>query len=249
MSRGLRTLARWVGLFAEPRKLAGLFYLPRYLSHWWQYSARAPKPLRFVDAYPCLGDWVKSTPFDPHYFYQASWLARRLAISEPSHHVDVGSDVRLIGVLSAFVSTEFIDYRPLQVDLRGLSCSAGNVASLGRATASIASLSCLHVIEHVGLGRYGDPIDPLGSEKALKELQRVLSPGGRLYLSAPVGRERVFFNAHRVFSPSTILKLLSELSLVEFSLVDDAGNFKEMLSPDAAENMDYGCGLFILERQ
>jgi len=151
-------------------------------------------------------------------------------------------------VLSAFVPTEFADFRPLQVQLPGLKCAAGNVAALDCETGSIHSLSCLHVIEHVGLGRYGDAIDPAGSEKALRELQRVLAPKGLLYLSTPVGRERVCFNAHRVFSPGTIAKLLPELRLLEFSLVDDSGRFLENQDIEAANSLDYGCGLFILER-
>ena len=49
------------------------------------------------------------------------------------------------------------------------------------------------MLEHIGLGRYGDPIDPQGTEKAATELQRVLAPGGDLYLSLPIEKEsRVF---------------------------------------------------------
>ena len=200
------------------------------------------------DSYPCLSDWVSSTPYDPHYFYQAAWLARRLAANIPEKHVDIGSDVRMINVLSAFVPTEYLDFRPLNVRLEGLICNAGNLTSLEKDDDSISSLSCLHVVEHVGLGRYGDPIDPDGSRKALSELQRVLSSGGRLYLSLPVGRERVCFNAHRVFDPSTITTLLSKLDLIEFSLIDDMGIFHQYQSLDAGRTQEYGCGMFVFEK-
>ena len=58
--------------------------------------------------------------------------------------------------------------------------------------------------EHIGLGRYGDPLDPLGTRKAAAELQRVLAPGGQLLFSLPVGRPRVEFNAHRVHDPHEV---------------------------------------------
>lgn len=154
----------------------------------------------------------------------------------------------MINVLSAFVPTEFLDYRPLQVKLSGLACGSGNLLALSQANDSVHSLSCLHVVEHVGLGRYGDHLDPDGSVRALGELRRVLARRGRLYLSVPVGRERVCFNAHRVFDPDTIVNVLDGLRLVEFSLVDDVGAFHEIVPLDRATNLEYGCGLFIFEK-
>ena len=242
-----RTLRNWGVALSQVLPRPALFYLPRYLRVW-RLLSKMGCEIPLADTYPCLTDHLPHTPFDPHYFYQAAWLARRLATNIPEKHVDIGSDVRMINVLSAFVPTEFLDHRPLQAKLSGLTCGSGNLTALSQPDGSIRSLSCLHVIEHVGLGRYGDPIDPGGSKKALGELQRVIAPQGRLYLSLPVGRERVCFNAHRVFDPQTIIGYLSGLRLMDFSLVDDDGEFHESVSPDRAANMEYGCGLFIFER-
>lgn len=241
-------IRRWVELLVPFRQLLGLFYSYRYFKHWRRYQALSKRKLALTDSYPCLTDWVTSTPFDPHYFYQAAWLARRLNISRPAMHVDVGSDVRMVSVLSAFVAFEFIDFRPLRVSLDGLKCSAGDVTNLNKDADSIISLSCLHVVEHIGLGRYGDPIDPEGSVRAMRELQRVLAPEGRLYLSLPVGHERVCFNAHRVFDPQAVIGAMNNLRLIEFSLVDDAGVFHESVSTDMAAGLEYGCGLFVFEK-
>ena len=150
----------------------------------------------------------------------------------------------MINVLSATTKTFFVDYRPLRVHLSNFLPLGGDIVQLPFRAGSITSLSCLHVLEHVGLGRYGDPINPEGSRLAATELQRVLKPGGRLFLSVPVGRERVCFNAHRVFSPSTVRGFFQELQLKTFSLVDDVGRFNEEISPEAADNLEYGCGLF-----
>ncbi len=248
MTVATRLARNWLAAFFDPRRLLSLVYLPRYLSHWHSYERLSVISPKLADSHPCLTDWATQTPFDPHYFFQAAWLARRIAKAHPERHVDIGSDVRMINVLSAFVATEFIDYRPLRVDLDGLECSAGNLTALGRSEGSIASLSCLHVVEHVGLGRYGDPIDPDGSHKALRELQRVLASKGLLYLSLPVGRERVCFNAHRVFDPQTIVAWLPELRLVEFSLVDDQGAFLQHQPLDNARGQEYACGMFAFEK-
>jgi len=219
--------------------------VPRYLSDWvtYQDSSRG-QPLLFRDSYQCLTDRVSATPFDPHYFFQAAWLARRLHKAGAPFHVDVGSSVMMINVLSASTKTIFVDYRPLSVQLSNFLPLGGDIAHLPFMSGTITSLSCLHVIEHVGLGRYGDPIDPAGSELAAAELQRVLQPGGRMFLSVPVGRERVCFNAHRVFSPGTVRAFFQKLQLTSFSLVDDSGRLNEEVPLEAGNGLDYGCGLF-----
>lgn len=238
-------IVRWGAAFLGPHFFTSLGALPRYLAEWKAYNGKAAAPrLSFRDSYPCLADRVAATPFDPHYFFQAAWLARRLQENRPSVHVDVGSSAMMINVLSAGVKTLFVDYRPLHARLSNLSSLAGDIVRLPFQDGGITSLSCLHVLEHVGLGRYGDPIDPAGSLLAAAELERVLKPGGRLFLSVPVGRERVCFNAHRVFSPSTVRGFFQELRLKAFSLVDDAGQFNEEVSPEAAADLEYGCGLF-----
>jgi len=53
--------------------------------------------------------------------------------------------------------------------------------------------------EHDGLGRYGDPLDPDGDLKAMQKMKRIARPGGLLYLSVPVGRDRILFKAARVY--------------------------------------------------
>lgn len=246
MTQLKRLIRNWVIALLYPRPFIGLFYLPRFMAHWIKYaqSARSAKP-RLKDMQPCLGDWSTHTPFDAHYFYQGAWLARRLRASKIERHVDIGSSVLTMSVLSAHVETTFVDYRPLKASLSGLTTIAGNILDLPFADRSVNSLSCLHVIEHIGLGRYGDPIDPQGSLKAALELQRIVSAGGRLYLSLPIGRERTCFNAHRVHEPVTILSMFSQMKLAEFSYVDDAGQYHEKTSISGGNALEYGCGLFL----
>lgn len=241
----VKMLARnWILAFLQPIPLLGILRLPRYISDWLIYSRLAGAFPRVIDSHPCLADRVSSTPFDPHYFFQGAWLARKIAQSVPAQHVDVSSSVMTITALSGFVDTIFVDYRPLQVSLSGLDCRAGDITNLPFETETVESLSCLHVIEHIGLGRYGDKLDPNGSHKASLELQRVLRAGGNLYLSAPVGRERVCFNAHRVFNSKLLAIMFDCMELVSFSCVDDGGNYVENTSIQATDSDEYACGLF-----
>ena len=242
----LKSLARnWTMAMIYPRPLLGLLYLPRFFSHWFKYARNAKgQKIGLLDLQPCLGDWSTHTPFDAHYFYQGAWLARKLAQSDPAQHVDIGSSVLTMSVLSGMVDTIFVDYRPLNASLSGLTSLSGDILNLPFADNAVGSLSCLHVIEHIGLGRYGDSIDPEGSLKAARELQRIVSSGGKLFLSLPIGRERICFNAHRVHAPASVSAMFSQMRLVEFSYVDDNGQFREAQPVSAASQLEYGCGMF-----
>jgi Caenorhabditis protein of unknown function, DUF268 len=240
---------RWLGAAVDWRLLVSLRYLPRFVADWLAFRRqRGSWQVNVADSYPCLADRLPTTPFDPHYFYQGNWLARRLADARPVRHVDVGSSVLMVGVLSAHVPTVFVDYRPLVVRQSGLLCLAADINRLPFVDRSVQSLSSLHVIEHVGLGRYGDPVNVDGARQAACELQRVVGQGGKLYLSTPIGRERVCFNAHRVFAPTTILSWFSALDLVSFSYVSDEGVLCENASATSVANLDYGCGFFEFRR-
>jgi SAM-dependent methyltransferase len=245
----MRILSRWAQAVVDIRRLLAIFYLPRYIAHWCRFQRLSGGKLSLGESYPCLSDWVASTPFDPHYFFQSAWLCRQLQVRPPAdRHVDIGSDVRMIAAMSAFVPTDFIDFRPLQVSLANLHCLAGNITALPYDDGTLDSVSSLHVVEHVGLGRYGDLLDAEGSTRALAELSRIVAPGGVLYLSVPVGRETVCFNAHRVFDPETIVRAVSPLTLQSFALVNDENEFLSSSSFSVAQQQHYGCGMFVFKR-
>ena len=110
----------------------------------------------------------------------------------------------------------------------------------------------MHVLEHVGLGRYGDTLDYDGDVKAARELTRIVAPGGRLLLVVPVGGyARIEFNAHRVYRASQILEMFDCLELVEFALIPDDGDEEGLIrnaSLEVADAQRYGCGCFHFRR-
>ncbi len=185
-----------------------------------------------------------------HYFHQDLWAARHLFDRGAKHHVDVGS--RLDGFVAhvlPFCRVSFVDLRPLPAPVPGLDVQPGSILDLPFDSGSVQSLSSLHVLEHIGLGRYGDPVDPDGYLKAARELARVLAPGGTLLFSVPVGQERLVFDAHRVFDPRTIVEAFAGLRLSEFHLIDDrAQGIQERATFDEARDCRFGCGLFVFEK-
>ncbi len=113
------------------------------------------------------------------------------------------------------------------------------------------SISCLYALEHFGLGRYGDTIRADGYLLGLRNLAKMLEGKGRLYLSAPIGRQRVEFNAHRVFAVGYLLKLFESygLKVEEFSYIDVEGNLQESADDvNVPDNLNFGYGNFELTK-
>jgi len=199
------------------------------------------------DRYPCLKDNTLNTGFDAHYIYHPAWAARILAQIKPDLHVDIGSSLHFCTLVSAFISVKFYDFRPAELVLSNLFSESANLLSLPFKDGSIQSLSCMHVVEHVGLGRYGDQLDPDGDLKAIDELKRVLAPGGSLLFVVPIGKPKVMFNAHRIYSYEQVIGYFSDLELLEFSLVLDDPKSDGLIrnaSKEMADVQSYGCGCF-----
>jgi SAM-dependent methyltransferase len=221
----------------------------RYLTELAAYRALpGAEPLRAEDLMPKVHDRSPTTPYDQHYFHQDVWAARRVAERRPARHVDVGSRVDYVGFLTALTDVVFVDIRPLDARVEGLTSVAGSALDLPFEDRSIESLSCLHVADHIGLGRYGDPLDPDGTRKAARELQRVLRPGGELLFGIPVGQPRTCFNAHRILAPQDVPAMFDELVLLEFAGIDDHGEFRRQRQLSELAGARYACGLYRLAR-
>jgi len=236
--------------FHPATPIRNLRHLPTYVRNLLTYqrmNGRNTFRARWQDAFPILTDMESGAgTTGGHYFHQDLWAAKKVFRRKPTQHFDIGSRTDgFVAHLLVFMPVTAIDIRPLTSNLEGLTFLQDDATALRHFdTDSIDSLSTLHVAEHFGLGRYTDPIDPMACFKFMASLQRVLAPGGRLYFSVPVGRERVEFNAHRVFSPQTILSHFAGLELVSFSFVGDDGDLYEDTDPRALPPSEMACGLF-----
>ncbi|TDG35299.1 DUF268 domain-containing protein [Pedobacter changchengzhani] len=207
-------------------------------------SSRSLKIERLI---PFLNDKTSNTSFDPHYIYHPAWAARILAKTRPAFHIDISSTVSFCSIVSAFIPVRFYDYRPAKIQLSELAMGKADLMALPFADNSVESISCMHTVEHIGLGRYGDPIDYDGDIKAMKELARVLAPAGNLLFVVPVGFRRIEFNAHRIYQYEDIIETFPSLEIVEFSLVPDDYEDKGLILNATKSEVNaqaWGCGCF-----
>jgi len=239
-------LYKWINPFFNPVRF--LLAFPRYIRFFKDMMVyqglKGAERNKISDIYPCIHEKTQTTDVDKHYFYQDIWAAQKIYDSKIDYHVDVGSRVIFAGFLTSFTKVAFIDIRPPKVDLKNFEKINGDILSMPFGDNSVKSLSSLSVAEHIGLGRYGDKLNPSGTKEACKELTRVLAPGGSLYFSLPVGKQRLCFNGMRIHSPEQIIKYFSGLKLVEFSAVDDSGKFVKNADISVFKNSFYSCGLF-----
>ena len=173
-------------------------------------------------------------------------VARWIREDAPTRHFDVGSRIDgFVCNVATFREIEVIDIRPAPGAIPGVFFHQHDVmgACPPEWEKAIPSLSCLHTIEHFGLGRYGDPIDPRGHEKGLDRLKAMVAPGGRFYLSTPIGKQRIEFNAHRIFAAATVLGWFGEDWEIErFTVIrDDATIWAEPIRDEVSVAENFGC--------
>ncbi|MCI8508649.1 MAG: DUF268 domain-containing protein [Lachnospiraceae bacterium] len=200
----------------------------------WEYASELIKEKNSLSYHPFQYDPAKEKlldiqnsscmhTFDWQYFYEDIWCAKKIYEYNPDWHWDVGSSVDgfISHLLSFRENINLIDIRPIQSDIEGVCYTCADATDMsGIEDESIESLSALCSVEHFGLGRYGDPIDPNAWSKALHSFERVVKPGGHLYISVPVGnKNRLCFNAHRVFEIDTIINTFQDMELLELSMV------------------------------
>lgn len=252
-------LLRTLGLFAinlgfDPRSLTGSRNLPRFVR---EYRAFTRGGGRVASLHPVLTDYdAQAGAGSGHYFHQDLLVATMIHEAAPRRHVDVGSRLDgFVAHVAAFREIELMDIRPLAKSahpritfLQGdLMCHDPRLDGMAD------SVSSLHALEHFGLGRYGDNIDPFGHVTGFRNLARMVAPGGTLYIGLPIGSAtEVFFNAHRVFDPTEIPTWFDDpaaFELQRFDYVDDAGDLHTQAQPQTPHGLVHGCGIYTFRRR
>lgn len=238
--------------FNPKRMLASIKGIPRYFSDWRCFRRKFEGR---IDLLPCLHDWYEeggSGATRDEYFWQDLYVARQINFSNPEKHVDIGSRIDgFVAHVASFREIEVFDIRPLTAFIPGVVFRQADLMNPSESFAGYSdSLSCLHALEHFGLGRYGDPVDPHGYVAGLRNMAAILRPGGLFYLSVPVGRERVEFNAHRIFNPTALMRLaaINGLSLKEFAWIGPGRTLLKSSAPsrdmEDLGKLRYALGIF-----
>lgn len=242
----LRAIVRNAGI--DPRRLVAA------LRGWRRYvrDRAAFQRLNSHDSFtwgkelPILTERDESSGSLGAYFFQDQLVARWVHDAAPARHVDVGSRIDgFVGSLSAFRDVEVIDIRPQPEAVARVKFQQLDLMSdlPDIWLESTDSLSCLHTIEHFGLGRYGDPIDPDGHLKGIHQLKQMVAPGGMLYFSTPIGPQRIEFNAHRIFATQTLLSwFMDGWEIERFAYLDDSNIMHDPIDLKTAQIANhFGC--------
>lgn len=258
----IRTALAFINFF---KKI--IFYpigIVRYIETMIEYSIKKTAsdfPIKGIN--PVLLDkYMSAGSVDGHYFLQDIYVASKILECNPANHYDIGSRVDgfIAHLLTGFKeeqSITMLDIRPLPVNIPKLNFIQADATLLSEIEdESIYSLSSLHAVEHFGLGRYGDKIEPGACFTAMKAMQRVMANGGYLYFSVPIGTENAtIFNAHRMFTPKTILDIFDHMELLEFSYIHDykittitGVDAKASIYGSKLQIHDYDCGIFIFRK-
>lgn len=235
---------------------SSLLSIPSFLIDYKKISSQLNSnyDFRSIKFNPCLSDkFETSGTASGHYFHQDLLVASKIYKNSPIKHIDVGSRVDgFVAHVASFRKIFILDIRPLKVKIENIEfMQADLMGSIDQQyESSCDSISCLHALEHFGLGRYGDPVCANGYLMGFNNLVKILKLNGKFYLSVPIGPARIEFNAHRVFSISILLKMFEGiLRLDNFSYVDDSGSLHDNVVLDSKLidtncNCNYGLGIF-----
>lgn len=162
----------------HPKKtMIAICRLPFYLITFNKFKRISSWQLKF---YPCLFDRDTQSAKLGEYFWQDMYVAKKIIQTNPRRHIDVGSRIDgFIAHLACVRHVEVFDIRPLNINIDNVTFQQWDVTKPSVKLDSICDcVTCLHTLEHIGLGRYGDNINPDGWEEGLKNLSKLLEPGG-----------------------------------------------------------------------
>jgi SAM-dependent methyltransferase len=234
-------------------KFKKIIFLPKFALDLVRYKKLSGK----IDyLFPTIGEDIEASgQIIPHYFYQDLIVASYIFKNKPLKHVDIGS--RLDGFVShvaSFREIEVFDIRENKINYKNIKFNKLDLSNINKELEDYAdSVSCLHTIEHFGLGRYGDQIDPHGYKRGLESLCRILKKDGLLYISFPISeKNKVLFNSERIFHPLDILQWNTtlDLKLERFDYIDDEENifYDVNLVQLDRNNLVYGCGIYTFKK-
>lgn len=230
-------------------KFRNIFYILSFFKDLFKFIKLGGKFDRIL---PIFGEHkLNSGNLMPHYFYQDLIVANYIFTKNPAKHVDIGSRVDgFIANVASFREVEIFDIRENDINFKNIKFNKIDILKINKTYFNYAdSLSCLHVIEHFGLGRYGDEIDPQAHIIAFRKILQILKSSGILYISFPICTNgKIFFNMERRFDPNEIFEWSKDFDLIKFDFIDDQEQI--FLNYDLKKindkKIENGCGIYTL---
>lgn len=248
------------GLLNPVHFLKTLFYLPTYLKNYCDLiksSKSKNLQITFKHFFPVFVDY-SSSKINRHYWFQDIYVASKIIATHnelpKSVHVDIGSRVEgfITSLISAKINLIFADINLPPVPFPGTTTTRIDLQEMTPIQfENVNSVSSLHVIEHLGLGKYGDKIDALGHRKVFEDFSAVLATGTRLYLSSPVSHSPgVIFNAGRHLDPNEMLNDATNNGFIidEVAIVQDDWTFDINPTQEQLYQSEYGCLILCLTK-
>jgi hypothetical protein len=253
----LRVVNRYFTQFGiDLRKmLYGFKSIPFFLKDYLFIKFNSDKSFPVEASFPCFSDkYDTAGKLDRHYFFQDTYVSRKIYEANPIDHLDVGSRIDgFIAQLSIFRKLTILDIRPLDIEIQNVIFLQADICKDDFRVITADSVSCLHTLEHIGLGRYNDPLGTELWKIGLKNIWSLVKPGGVLYLSVPIGKQKIMFNAHRVYNTTTIINEISNAKLIDFAFIGDTTSLqigptdsKEIYN--LTKNFNYGLGIFTFKK-
>jgi len=175
--------------------------------------------------------------------FECAFAANAIAELRPHTILDIGSYRKFVIGLLASYEIISIDTRPREVlfNEQLITCDAKTLDVQSDTFDIVLSLCS---IEHFGLGRYGDEYDMTADVKAVKEMWRVIKPGGYLIFSVPITKYKptILFNAHRIYDYAMIKNLCKGMTLISESWFNRGTN--QSCSIDEVCNAKYAWDIY-----
>jgi len=142
------------------------------------------------------------------------WILRNMPAK--GRVLDVGSTGSQLPLMLLGLGYEVwtVDVREYEFEgvNKNLHCIKGDIRNTNFPDSFFDIVIAVSTIEHIGLGRYNDPIDPEGDINAIKEINKILKIRGILMMTVPFGNKSIS-KLHRVYDIKSLLTLLSKFKI------------------------------------
>ncbi len=209
---------------------------------------------KFPSLFPCPSDrYFSAGSMNGHYFQQDLLVAQIIFKEKPNIHIDIGSRIDgFVAHIATFMKIIVVDVRDVKKNIENITFIKSDIRDFSIHHSNLYdSVSCLHALEHFGLARYGDKFNLDGHIEGIEALAAIIKPGGRVYISVPIGKSKIQFDAHRIFSHQHISDIIiGKFEIIYFYIIDDSGRISEFPGDHRYDSsgIKYGCGIYICKK-